>query len=646
MNNIQKAFKTKGLYQPHRGMVMGAGTSQSDSVPIHASEGEAVLPAKTVSAVGGPAAVHGLIKQTTGTAPKTGLRAGGHYADGSVPDESLVDGIQRRNENIVNAVSDPVGTIQGIGKQLTDPNAWGTWDDVRSGKSVPSLMDSPAMGFGVGSIASKGAALRLGAKGLLKFGKGLFNRVAAPAVDEVPTGAVNYDLPPSARNFQSRVRPDVVQDVPVGGAKGIDVTERQLVPPQMDGLARAGDQSAARAANAGTPIEAQPSLLQKARDLVAANPKKSGLLAGSAIATAATNLAGDQSVPPVRTPAAGSVGSPNTPMSGTIGGPSIQNSTVDVNSKEVPPLGGGGFVNNSTGRSVNFAPGSGLRSAPTGYRVIRDQDANPNLYEHWTPPGTSPDPLTTRDGIVSAMRNDVNAGHYNNMAGYKAGLRSLNEQEGHDVTRRGQDTSLLAQVLANRAQMGMHWQQHLDEMGLRRDAQQIGINQANREQTNKDREFGASRKDALLTQRESELKDMYPDGKGGVDMAGYNNARAQAAASTGPNNANIGNASEAEWNQMKYDINRKNAPSSASTLREAITNVFHPQPAATTSDNMQNVGEDTDIIGRPQYVYKSGRKVLQGEIDGNTGLIFKNPVDPYKFGMNQEQLKKNASGPR
>lgn len=73
------------------GIVRGKGTTTSDDVPmvingqsVNLSNKEAVLPAKTVHALGGPEAVEQLIEQTNGKPPvKTGLRAGGDYSEGA-----------------------------------------------------------------------------------------------------------------------------------------------------------------------------------------------------------------------------------------------------------------------------------------------------------------------------------------------------------------------------------------------------------------------------------------------------------------------------------------------------------------------------------------------------------------------------------
>lgn len=69
------------------GIVKGIGSATSDSVPVHLSKGEAVLPAKTVAALGGPAAVKQMIAETNGKPPVEGVRAGGKYAIGVMPEE-------------------------------------------------------------------------------------------------------------------------------------------------------------------------------------------------------------------------------------------------------------------------------------------------------------------------------------------------------------------------------------------------------------------------------------------------------------------------------------------------------------------------------------------------------------------------------
>lgn len=96
--------KKQGVYQTalahplamaEGGIVRGPGGPTDDEVPMNVagrdvelSNTEAVLPAKTVQALGGPKAVEHLIHMTNGKPPvKGGLRAGGEYATGVAGDQ-------------------------------------------------------------------------------------------------------------------------------------------------------------------------------------------------------------------------------------------------------------------------------------------------------------------------------------------------------------------------------------------------------------------------------------------------------------------------------------------------------------------------------------------------------------------------------
>ena len=85
----------RGLRMAEGGIVRGPGGPTDDDVPmrvsgrdVELSNTEAVLPAKTVQALGGPKAVEELIEDTNGKPPvKGGLRDGGDYATGVVGDQ-------------------------------------------------------------------------------------------------------------------------------------------------------------------------------------------------------------------------------------------------------------------------------------------------------------------------------------------------------------------------------------------------------------------------------------------------------------------------------------------------------------------------------------------------------------------------------
>lgn len=98
------------------GIVRGKGGPTADEVPmqvagknVNLSNTEAVLPAKTVQALGGPKAVEALIEQTNGKPPvKGGLREGGHYDLGAVTpySEELGQGVKSAFKNTAKAWSE------------------------------------------------------------------------------------------------------------------------------------------------------------------------------------------------------------------------------------------------------------------------------------------------------------------------------------------------------------------------------------------------------------------------------------------------------------------------------------------------------------------------------------------------------------
>jgi len=81
--NPNQSFQPGVLGYAAGGIVKGKGTTTSDSIPVNLSKGEAVLPAKTVKALGGKSMVERLIEMTNGKPPvKGGIHAGGNYKDG------------------------------------------------------------------------------------------------------------------------------------------------------------------------------------------------------------------------------------------------------------------------------------------------------------------------------------------------------------------------------------------------------------------------------------------------------------------------------------------------------------------------------------------------------------------------------------
>ena len=111
------------------GIVRGKGGPTDDEVPmqvagknVNLSNTEAVLPAKTVQALGGPKAVEALIELTNGKPPvRGGLREGGAYYTGTSGD--LIDPKELRPAFRGNAAGQPVTPASNPGAQAMQNSA-------------------------------------------------------------------------------------------------------------------------------------------------------------------------------------------------------------------------------------------------------------------------------------------------------------------------------------------------------------------------------------------------------------------------------------------------------------------------------------------------------------------------------------------
>ncbi len=108
------------------GIVRGEGGPTEDKVPAKVSPQEAILPAKTVQALGGPAAIRALIERTNdGKQPESEVEQGGKYADGAVPGffDDLKNALARPDTGIsqdVGAIKRAVGDFSGASRQMPD----------------------------------------------------------------------------------------------------------------------------------------------------------------------------------------------------------------------------------------------------------------------------------------------------------------------------------------------------------------------------------------------------------------------------------------------------------------------------------------------------------------------------------------------
>lgn len=102
--NLEGRMRAAGMAEG--GIVRGKGGPTDDEVPmnvggvdVNLSNKEAVLPAKTVEALGGTEAVEDMIEITNGKPPvRHGLRAGGEYADGALAERPWYAGTDSRDE--------------------------------------------------------------------------------------------------------------------------------------------------------------------------------------------------------------------------------------------------------------------------------------------------------------------------------------------------------------------------------------------------------------------------------------------------------------------------------------------------------------------------------------------------------------------
>lgn len=83
----QAANEAAAKFAEGTAFLSGPGSSTSDSIDAKLSAGEAVLPAKTVLAVGAKNLAR-LIEETNGTPPKGPVQADGEYAAGAVPEQA------------------------------------------------------------------------------------------------------------------------------------------------------------------------------------------------------------------------------------------------------------------------------------------------------------------------------------------------------------------------------------------------------------------------------------------------------------------------------------------------------------------------------------------------------------------------------
>lgn len=228
--NLEGRMRAAGMAEG--GIVRGKGGPTDDEVPmnvggvdVNLSNKEAVLPAKTVEALGGTEAVEDMIEITNGKPPvRHGLRAGGEYAEGNVftvdQHGNVVDPESARpalppprpqvapdpkaftvdpHGNAVNPsaprlalpnpnpapvqappVAPSAGAAPSAWKQAVDPAAW-----QGRGKAVGDTLNNARAGLRGTAAPIAGAALSAGAELLDKDQSDLFNDPTVPTTDKL-----------------------------------------------------------------------------------------------------------------------------------------------------------------------------------------------------------------------------------------------------------------------------------------------------------------------------------------------------------------------------------------------------------------------------------------------------------------------------
>lgn len=142
---LRERVKAPGL---SRGAVIpGHDTQGSDDVPIRVTRGEAVLPVKTVDAMGGPEAVEKLITATNGRPPADGLRSGLKAAHGMM--DSIIEDDLRAEQPRVRPSPTSAAETAGRGKLPYEKRVNKSLGGSMNYRTPPSPAGNPTAAEGV-----------------------------------------------------------------------------------------------------------------------------------------------------------------------------------------------------------------------------------------------------------------------------------------------------------------------------------------------------------------------------------------------------------------------------------------------------------------------------------------------------------------
>ena len=165
------AYSGRQDFRQHGGRVLGPGTATSDSIPAQLSDGEFVLPADTVKAVG-EQRLRALVKGTH--QPSRKPKRSNHLADGGMPEVPNKPKASNFGDAAAATINPDVTLLQPVrdaASQIpTDgypisPKPDGSqnaWSNTELGRNVSNTMAAlPGIG-GVGRVAATGGALSKG----------------------------------------------------------------------------------------------------------------------------------------------------------------------------------------------------------------------------------------------------------------------------------------------------------------------------------------------------------------------------------------------------------------------------------------------------------------------------------------------------
>lgn len=271
--NDLEAYRASGFADG--AVIPGHDTKGSDDVPVKVTRGEAILPVNTVDALGGPMQVSDLIHATNGK-PPAGVRRGGKFADGAVPDNytqaSLAGMADAAKKIIAPFMPEPGGGMRTIdmggvfapgagARPLSITTSAPNQNYGNEGRGVPAPVTM--------TPEQANADVMAGGQGNFRGGS-IRPDLAGSAVRPIPTSTAaldapktGYSIPLSPQAVGGARRPAPAADTAIPAGTGFITNDQTGVTTAV------GKPPAAPATTTTTPAQTGPkSLLDQADDYV------------------------------------------------------------------------------------------------------------------------------------------------------------------------------------------------------------------------------------------------------------------------------------------------------------------------------------------------------------------------------------------